>query len=146
MENPFEVIILLAGAVLAVTRLRDYTLGKKMKNMFMRATCRVHLQYDFYKEKNESLNTFLTTSLNTELVITILKGITILGASTSDNIDNFKESEMKKVRQTSTIEIPTLYVMNVKRWEVQREASNSTKQKEETNSFKKIKEAKNLRR
>jgi hypothetical protein len=51
------------------------------------------------------LNTFLTTSLNTELVVTILKGITILAAGSSDNTDNMTESDMLKIRQSATIEI-----------------------------------------
>ena len=48
--------------------------------------------------KEANLNTFLTTSLNTELVVTILKGITILAAGSSDSTDNMKEQEMLMVK------------------------------------------------
>jgi hypothetical protein len=43
--------------------------------------------------------------LNTELVVTILKGITILAAGSSDSTDNMNESDMLKVKQTTKIEI-----------------------------------------
>jgi len=46
------------------------------------------------------MNTFLKTSLNTELVITILKGILILAASSSDMIDNMEDSDMYRIKQT----------------------------------------------
>jgi len=51
------------------------------------------------------MNTFLKTSLNTELVITILKGILILAASSSDMIDNMEDSDMYRIKQTQTIEL-----------------------------------------
>ena len=51
------------------------------------------------------MNTFLKTSLNTELVLTILKGILILGASSSDMIDNMDDSVMYRITQTQTIEL-----------------------------------------
>jgi hypothetical protein len=59
----------------------------------------------------------LATSLNTELVVTILKGITILAASSSDNTDHMKESDMLNVKQTSNIEINSLKILNAKKWE-----------------------------
>ena len=45
------------------------------------------------------MNTFLKTSLNTELVITILKGIVILAASSSDKIDHMNDADMYKIKQ-----------------------------------------------
>jgi hypothetical protein len=65
-----------------------------------------------------SLNTFLTTSLNTELVVTILKGITILAAGSSDVTDNMRESEMLVVKQTTKIEIEKIRIMNATNWEI----------------------------
>jgi hypothetical protein len=70
------------------------------------------------KSGEANLNTFLTTSLNTELVVTILKGITILAASTSDITDNMKEQEMLMVQQTANIKIDQIRIMNAKRWEI----------------------------
>ena len=68
--------------------------------------------------KEANLNTFLTTSLNTELVVTILKGITILAAGSSDSTDNMNESDMLKVKQTTKIEIDQIKIFNAKQWEI----------------------------
>lgn len=56
--------------------------------------------------------------MNTELVVTILKGITILAAGSSDNTDNMTESDMLKIRQTATIEIDKIRIQNAKLWEI----------------------------
>jgi hypothetical protein len=42
--------------------------------------------------------TFLTGSLNTEIVLTILKGITLLAATSYDKIDHVDDSELKDFR------------------------------------------------
>jgi hypothetical protein len=68
--------------------------------------------------KAANLNTFLTTSLNTELVVTILKGITILAAASSDNIDNLVESELLAVEHSSNLVIEQIKIYNPKFWEV----------------------------
>ena len=89
---------LLFGFLMALSRLRDQVLRTKLYNMYMWMTCRkskaVQLdKFDKIVEQN-ALNTFLTTSLNTELVITILKGILILGASSSDKVDHMADEDM----------------------------------------------------
>jgi hypothetical protein len=56
--------------------------------------------------------------LNTELVVTILKGITILAASSSDSTDNMSEKDMLKIRQTTKIEIDSMKIYNAKLWEI----------------------------
>lgn len=43
-------------------------------------------------------------------MISILKGITILAASSSDNVDNIHEKDMLSVKQTVTIEIKKIKV------------------------------------
>jgi hypothetical protein len=40
----------------------------------------------------------LKSTLNTELVISILKGITILAATSSDNVDHIQDSDMLQVK------------------------------------------------
>jgi hypothetical protein len=60
----------------------------------------------------------LTTSLNTELVVTILKGITILAAASSDSTDNMAESDLLIVKQSATIEIDQIKITNAKLWEI----------------------------
>jgi hypothetical protein len=85
-----SVIILFSGILIAFQRLRDRLVAEKLKNLL---TCNGILlnQKLEIAAKEANLNTFLTTSLNTELVVTILKGITILAAGSSDSTDNMKE-------------------------------------------------------
>ena len=75
-----------------------------LKNFGLWLTCRLPDKKKVDEAmKAANLNTFLTTSLNTEVVVTILKGITILAAASSDSIDNMKESDMLKVKQSANI-------------------------------------------
>ena len=60
------------------------------------------------------MNTFLKTSLNTELVITILKGIVILAASSSDKIDHMADKDMYKISQTQTIGLQKIVIRNAR--------------------------------
>lgn len=80
-------------------------------------TCRKH-RTNKIPINAATLNTFLTTSLNTELVVTILKGITVLAAGSSDSADNMNEGDMLKVRQSSTIEIDKIRIGNAQLWEI----------------------------
>ena len=79
------------GVIIALSRLRDRLLRHKLHHIWLSMSCQSHKKEPFYfidrlYEKTK-LNAFLKTSLNTELVITILKGISILAASASDNVD-----------------------------------------------------------
>ena len=105
---------LLFGFLMAFSRLRDQVLRTKLFNMWMMATCRKDkrvglAEFDKIVEQN-ALNTFLKTSLNTELVITILKGILILGASSSDKIDHLNDEDMYQIKQTTTIELQKIKI------------------------------------
>jgi len=92
----WNAIVFLSGIVVAITRIRDPLILEKIKLL----SC--------FKKKDSSelekqviktdLNAFLKTSLNTELVISILKGITILAATSSENVDHLPESDMLQVR------------------------------------------------
>ena len=85
-----EVIVLYSGILIAVQRFRDPLTLNKFK--FIINCCKKQDKKETQRAMNESnLNTFLKTSLNTELVVTILKGITILAAGSSDITDNMKE-------------------------------------------------------
>ena len=87
-----------------MSRLKDPLLRQKLSNVYYRTTLQKHKKTSL--TQNEStLNTFLTTSLNTELVVTILKGITVLAAGTSDNADNMAENDMLLIRQSAEIQI-----------------------------------------
>ena len=81
--------------------MRDKLLRIKFYNMWMTMTCRQskRVKFDEFDKvvQQTALNTFLKTSLNTELVITILKGIVILAASSSDKIDHMEDSDMYKI-------------------------------------------------
>ena len=87
--------------MVAVSRMRDKLLRVKLYNVWMSLTCRQSkcVKFDEFEKlvQKTALNTFLKTSLNTELVITILKGITILAASSSDKIDHMNDSDMYRI-------------------------------------------------
>ena len=68
--------------------------------------------------EQNALNCFLKTSLNTELVITILKGILILAASSSDKIDHMGDQDMYRIKQTTTIELEKIKVKNASRFDL----------------------------
>ena len=80
--------ITLFGVLIAASRLRDPLLRAKFDDMWKVITCRSkkrlsHYEFQELANKNK-LHAFLKTSLNTELMLTILKGIIVLAASTSD--------------------------------------------------------------
>ena len=91
IEEWYFPIITLFGAVIALSRLRDRLLRYKVKYVWLGVSCQAHKKKEFHHldrlVETSKLNAFLKTSLNTELVITILKGIQILAASASDNVD-----------------------------------------------------------
>ena len=65
-----------------------------------------------------ALNTFLKTSLNTELVISILKGILILAASSSDKNDHMDDNDMYQIKQTTTIVMQEMKISNANRFSI----------------------------
>lgn len=82
------------------------------------------------------MNAILQSTLNTEVVISILKGITILAASSSDNVDNITDSDMLQVKQTVTIEIKSIKIkdadnFNMKRKGAEELAKKKAQQEEE---------------
>ena len=69
-------IILASGVLIALSRFRDRLMKKKMIQIWYWITRKSDtLLISESDERAADLNTFLTTSLNTELVVTILKGI-----------------------------------------------------------------------
>ena len=74
------------------------------------------------------MNTFLKTSLNTELVITILKGIVILAASSSDNIDHMDDADMYRIKQVQTIELEKIKVKNASQFTLDEQGNTSKNQ------------------
>ena len=63
------------------------------------------------------MNTFLATSLNTEIVLAILKGVCTLAGGSSDNQDHLNERDLFKISQTSKIRIDSITILNAKKWE-----------------------------
>jgi hypothetical protein len=100
----FNSIVLLSGFIIAMSRMKDPLLRQKLGNVYYRTTLQKHKKTSLTSNE-ATINTFLTTSLNTELVVTILKGITVLAAGTSDNADNMAENDMLKIRQSAEIQI-----------------------------------------
>ena len=103
-----------------------------LKNFCLWLTCRLPDKEKVDEAlKAANLNTFLTTSLNTEMVVTILKGITILAAASSDSVDNMKESDMLKVRQSANIQISQIKILNPKYWEIGVQSNDKDLDKED---------------
>ena len=97
----YTYLICTFGLLVALSRMRDKLLRVKVYNLWMTLTCRQRkkVKFDEFEKlvQQTALNTFLKTSLNTELVITILKGIVILAASSSDKIDHMDDSDMYRI-------------------------------------------------
>ena len=93
--------VTLFGFFIALSRMRDKLIRARLWNLWFHLTCRRYrmVKFDEFEKlvEKSQLNTFLKTSLNTELVITILKGIVILGASSSDKIDHMDDSDMYRI-------------------------------------------------
>lgn len=130
------------GVIMALSRLRDPLIKTRLVEIWMTWTCRgerVRGQVD-KESKKSNLNTNLQSSINTDLVISILKGITILAATSSDNVDNITDSDMLQVKQTVTIEIKKFKIKNAKEFDV----AEKQKQEEEEQE-RKEEEQKNMR-
>lgn len=110
--------------------MRDELLRTKMYNFWMVVTCRQRKQVPFDEfdklVKETQLNTFLKTSLNTELVITILKGIVILAASTSDKIDHMEDSDLYRIKQTQTIVLENVKITDAKDFSLKTKGGQAT--------------------
>ena len=63
--------------------------------------------------EKSKLNAFLKTSLNTELVITILKGISVLAASASDNVDQLDLNDLYEIEQETTITLKRVKISHL---------------------------------
>ena len=111
-------LVLWSGLLISLTRLRDRLLVNRIKMIFSSTFTRKNSKEIEEQFATASLNTFLATSLNTELVVTILKGILIQTSGMSDLVDNMNEDEMLKVRTETNIEIDTIKILNAKKWEV----------------------------
>ena len=110
--------VTLFGVIIALSRLRDPLLRVKLKDVWYVMTFRSHKRDRFNvfdkAVRRYQLNSFLKQSLTTELVLTILKGITILAASTSDNVDHMKADEAYKIKQTTTIELSEVKIAHAR--------------------------------
>jgi len=74
--NKYMFPIEASGIVIALSRFRDRLMQRKIKQIWYWITRKSDtILISESDERAADLNTFLTTSLNTELVVTILKGI-----------------------------------------------------------------------
>ena len=78
------------------------------------------------------MNTFLKTSLNTELVITILKGIVILAASSSDNIDHMEDADMYRIKQEQVIELEKIKIKDAGQYEIDEKGNQNNSEQQNT--------------
>ena len=118
----FGFCVTFLGFFVAFSRMRDKIVRTKLWNIWYRITCRRRKMVKFQEfeklvEKSQ-LNTFLKTSLNTELVITILKGIVIIAASSSDKIDHMEDADMYRIKQTQTIELQKIKIKDASQYAI----------------------------
>ena len=110
--------VTLFGVFIALSRLRDPLLRAKLRNIWYTLTCRAYKRMEFEKfdalVKKNQLHSFLRQSLNTELVLIILKGITVLAASTSDNVDHMSIEDAYRIKQTTTIELTEVKIAHAR--------------------------------
>ena len=103
IENAGGFFVTIFGFLIALSRMRDRIIRAKVRNIWYQVTCRRYksIKFDEFETlvSESQMNTFLKTSLNTELVITILKGIVILAASASDKIDHMDDSDLYRIKQ-----------------------------------------------
>lgn len=69
-------------------------------------------------ESQVKLNAFLTTSLNTELVYAILRGITILASHQTDNANKIRDEDVLTLDQENIIRLDKIKIDNAEEWEV----------------------------
>jgi len=122
IESWYGFSVTLFGLFIALSRMRDKIVRTKVSNIWYQLTCRRYkmVKFDKFDElvKQSQMNTFLKTSLNTELVITILKGILILAASSSDKIDHMDDADMYKIKQTTTIELEKIKIKDASQFTI----------------------------
>ena len=63
------------------------------------------------------------------MVISILKGITILAASSSDSVDNIADSDMLQVKQTVTIEIKSIKIKDADNFNLKKKGAEEAAKK-----------------
>lgn len=136
IETWYGFIVTLFGFFIALSRLRDKIVRTKVWNIWYQATCRRHkmVKFDQFEKlvEQSQMNTFLKTSLNTELVITILKGILILAASSSDKIDHMEDADMYKIKQTATVELEKIKIKDASQFTINEDGRASAHQSTET--------------
>ena len=105
------------GVIIALSRLRDRLLRYKVYHLWLSVTCQSHKKKHFSHldtiAAKAKLNAFLKTSLNTELVITILKGISVLAASASDNVDQLDLTDLYEIEQETTITLKRVKISHL---------------------------------
>lgn len=109
------------GILMALSRLRDPLIRDKFQRIWTAMKCQAKPKEDAKETiRNANLNAFLKTSLSTELVISILKGITILAASSSDKEENIQDSDMLQVEQMVIIKIKKFRIKDSDNFDVQK--------------------------
>ncbi len=102
IDHVLGFFVTIFGLLIAISRIRDKIIRTKIINWWYHMTCQREkmVKFDEFEKlvEQSQMNTFLKTSLNTELVITILKGILIIGASSSDTIDYMDDQDMYKIK------------------------------------------------
>ena len=104
VEKKLEICVLYFGVIIAMGRLRDPLVWDKFKLIMTSLFC-CRCAKNSSADNIRPAENFLNASLNTELVITILRGIQILAAGSADSIDNMSEKDVCLINQTATIHL-----------------------------------------
>jgi hypothetical protein len=115
----YGTVILASGMLTAFIRLREPILTDKIMSI-LKCSGEGDEAQSTEVDNSKGLLTSLRTSLNTELVISILKGITILAASSSDKDDHMDEQDMLQVEQKAIINIKRFKINDAKQFDTQR--------------------------
>lgn len=101
----FEFIFVSSGFAIALGRLRDPVVRERLAAGFKKCcsktagkvikTSFTHFEVEEKPLEDINKEAFLTGNLNTEIVLTILKGITLLAATSNDKIDHVEDSEYR---------------------------------------------------
>jgi hypothetical protein len=118
------------GVIMALSRLRDPLILAKFKEMFYIVSLQGQKARGLVEieAKKSNLNSQFQSTLNTELIICVLKGITILAASSSDNADNIADSDMLQVKQTVTIEIAKFKIKDADNFDITKKVEEEVKE------------------
>lgn len=112
-NNSLDIINCSYGMVFFAQRLRDRMFRKKLLNFWYTLTCQRKKCILIEPKAEEQVNSLLNTRLNTDLILVILKGITLMNSVSSDNkdySDSMTKRDLLKMDHTSRIHLKDIVI------------------------------------